>query len=80
MRTTMTLDDGIIEELMQVTGENSHAAAIRHALQSFLQHSAHQQHAASELRDMLHHASASGESHLTLNDIRAQVQATHRAA
>ena len=36
MRTTMTLDDAMIEQLMQATGEKSHAAAIRRALQDHL--------------------------------------------
>lgn len=36
MRTTLTLDDEFIEKLMQITGEKNYAAAIRHALESYL--------------------------------------------
>lgn len=42
MRTTLTLDDGFVENLMRITGEKSHAAAIRHALQDYLKQ-AHKQ-------------------------------------
>ena len=84
MRTTMTLDDAMIEQLMQATGEKSHAAAIRRALQGYLQEKEHQLRAACELNDMLQRAQASGTSPLSLQDIRAQVQAqaqtTHQAA
>ena len=38
MRTTLTLDDQLIEHLMQVTGENNHTAAIKRALQDYLQY------------------------------------------
>ncbi len=36
MRTTLTLDDEFIDNLMQLTGEKNYAAAIRHALESYL--------------------------------------------
>lgn len=36
MRTTLTLDDEFIDKLMQITGEKNYAAAIRHALESYL--------------------------------------------
>jgi hypothetical protein len=36
MRITLTLDDNFIENLMRITGEKSHAAAIRHALEDYL--------------------------------------------
>ena len=36
MRTTLTLDDSLVQQLMQLTDEKSHASAIRHALQDYL--------------------------------------------
>jgi len=36
MRTTLTLDDNLVESLMRVTGEKNYAAAIRNALQGYL--------------------------------------------
>ena len=42
MRTTLTLDDGFVQNLMRITGEKNHAAAIRHALQDYLRQ-AHKQ-------------------------------------
>ncbi len=38
MRTTLTLDDQLIESLMKITGENSHTAAIKRALHDYLQY------------------------------------------
>lgn len=38
MRTTITLDDQLIENIMQVTGENNHTATIKRALQDYLQY------------------------------------------
>ena len=36
MRTTLTLDDELMTDLMQVTGEKSYTAAIRLALHDYL--------------------------------------------
>lgn len=36
MRTTLTIDDSIADKLMQVTGEKTHASAIRHALREYV--------------------------------------------
>ncbi len=36
MRTTLTLDDEVVERLMQITGEASPVAAIRQALDDYL--------------------------------------------
>ena len=36
MRTTITIDDELIDNLMQLTGEKNYAAAIRHALECYL--------------------------------------------
>jgi hypothetical protein len=36
MRTTLTLDDGVVKSLMQITGEASPVAAIRQALDDYL--------------------------------------------
>jgi Arc/MetJ family transcription regulator len=36
MRTTLTLDDDVVENVMKTTGEKSPVAAIRHALQAYL--------------------------------------------
>ena len=38
MRTTLTLDDSMAEQLMQMTGEKTPVFAIRHALQDYLAH------------------------------------------
>lgn len=38
MRTTLTLDDQLIENIMQVTGENNHITAIKRALQDYPQY------------------------------------------
>ena len=39
MRITLTIDDNLVEELMQVTGQRKAAMAICHALGSYLQQS-----------------------------------------
>ena len=36
MRTTLNIDDSVAEQLMRITGEKSHASAIRHALNDYL--------------------------------------------
>lgn len=36
MRTTLSIDDEIANQLMQATGEKNHSSAIRHALQAYL--------------------------------------------
>lgn len=36
MRTTLTLDDKVVKNLMQITGEASPVAAIRQALDDYL--------------------------------------------
>lgn len=36
MRTTLNIDDETANQLMQITGEKTHPAAIRHALNSYL--------------------------------------------
>ncbi len=38
MRTTLTLDDDVIQSVMKTTGEKSPVAAIRHALHAYLLH------------------------------------------
>ncbi len=37
MRTTLTLDDDVVEDVMKTTGEKSPVAAIRYALNAYLQ-------------------------------------------
>ena len=39
MRTTLTIDDSQIQDLMQVTGRSSAVAAIRQALDEYLRQS-----------------------------------------
>lgn len=37
MRTTLTIDDNLMSQLMQVTGESSPAKAVRQAMQDYVQ-------------------------------------------
>jgi len=37
MRTTLTIDDNLMSQLMQVTGESSPAKALRQAMQDYVQ-------------------------------------------
>lgn len=36
MRTTISIDDHSAQQLMRMTGEKTHAAAVRHALREYL--------------------------------------------
>ena len=36
MRITLNIDDSVADQLMRITGEKSHASAIRHALNAYL--------------------------------------------
>ena len=39
MRTTLSIDDGQVQELMRCTGQSSPVSAIRHALDDYLRQS-----------------------------------------